>query len=94
MLLVYHLAWMYVDLGLPVVAADLDPQANLTSMFFDDESNRRRCGRTALMSKPSLARFSHYWRVRATSLRHTWKLSPTTLDCWWEIWLYRRWKMN
>ncbi len=34
--LVYHLAWMYADLGLNVVAADLDPQANLTSMFLED----------------------------------------------------------
>ena len=32
--LVYHLAWMYFDLGLRVIAADLDPQANLTSAFF------------------------------------------------------------
>ncbi len=35
--LVYHLAWMYSDLGVNVLAADLDPQANLTSMFLDDE---------------------------------------------------------
>jgi cellulose biosynthesis protein BcsQ len=35
--LVYHLAWMYADLGLDVLAADLDPQANLTSMFLEDE---------------------------------------------------------
>ncbi len=35
--LVYHLAWMYADMGLPVIAADLDPQANLTSMFLADE---------------------------------------------------------
>jgi len=35
--LVYHLAWMYADLGLRVVAADLDPQANLTSMFVDED---------------------------------------------------------
>jgi len=34
--LVYHLAWMYAELGLPVLAADLDPQANLTSMCLDD----------------------------------------------------------
>ena len=34
--LVYHLAWMYADLGLNVVAADLDPQANLTGMFLDE----------------------------------------------------------
>ena len=31
--LVYHLAWMYTNLGLRVIAADLDPQANLTSAF-------------------------------------------------------------
>jgi chromosome partitioning protein len=35
--LVYHLAWMYADLGVPVLAADLDPQANLTAMFLDEE---------------------------------------------------------
>jgi len=35
--LVYHLAWAYVDLGLRVVAADLDPQANLSAAFLDDE---------------------------------------------------------
>ena len=34
--LVYHLAWMYADLGLSVVAADFDPQANLTSMFLNE----------------------------------------------------------
>ena len=34
--LVYHLAWMYADLGVTVVTADLDPQANLTSMFLDE----------------------------------------------------------
>ena len=34
--LVYHLAWMFADLGVNVVAADLDPQANLTSMFLDE----------------------------------------------------------
>jgi len=35
--LVYHLAWMYGDLGVPVLAADLDPQANLSSMFLDED---------------------------------------------------------
>ena len=33
--LVYHLAWMYAELGYSVVAADLDPQANLSSVFLD-----------------------------------------------------------
>jgi chromosome partitioning protein len=35
--LVYHLAWMFAELGVGVVAADLDPQANLTSMFLDED---------------------------------------------------------
>ena len=35
--LVYHLACMYADLGLQVVAADLDPQANLTAAFLDED---------------------------------------------------------
>ena len=35
--LVYHLAWMYAGLDFDVLVADLDPQANLTSMFLDDD---------------------------------------------------------
>ncbi|MEC4817343.1 MAG: ParA family protein [Scytonema sp. PMC 1069.18] len=35
--LVYHLAWMYDELGYRVVAADLDPQANLSIMFLGDD---------------------------------------------------------
>ncbi|NJN29292.1 MAG: ParA family protein [Synechococcales cyanobacterium RM1_1_8] len=35
--LVYHLSWMYRDLGLRVLAADFDPQANLTSAFLDED---------------------------------------------------------
>ncbi len=35
--LVYHLASMYADLGFGVLAADLDPQANLTAMFLDED---------------------------------------------------------
>jgi cellulose biosynthesis protein BcsQ len=35
--LVYHLAWMVADLGYKILAADLDPQANLTTAFLDDE---------------------------------------------------------
>lgn len=34
--LVYHLAWMYADLGQRVLLADLDPQSNLTAMCFKD----------------------------------------------------------
>lgn len=39
--LVYHLAWMYQELGLGVVALDLDPQANLTAAFLEEEQLER-----------------------------------------------------
>lgn len=35
--LVYHVAWMLSELGIRVVSADFDPQANLTSIFLDEE---------------------------------------------------------
>jgi cellulose biosynthesis protein BcsQ len=35
--LVYHLAWMLPKLGHRIVAADLDPQANLTSAFLNED---------------------------------------------------------
>jgi cellulose biosynthesis protein BcsQ len=35
--LVYHVAWMLAELGRRVVAVDLDPQANLTAMFLDED---------------------------------------------------------
>ncbi|MBI3273174.1 MAG: ParA family protein [Planctomycetes bacterium] len=35
--LVYHLSHMLSRLGHPTLAVDLDPQANLTSAFFDEE---------------------------------------------------------
>jgi cellulose biosynthesis protein BcsQ len=35
--LVYHVAWKLADLGLHVLAADLDPQANLTGAFLDED---------------------------------------------------------
>jgi chromosome partitioning protein len=35
--LVYHLAWMFAEQGLSVMAVDLDPQANLTAAFLDED---------------------------------------------------------
>lgn len=35
--LVYHLSWMLSRLGIRVIAVDLDPQANLSSIFLDDD---------------------------------------------------------
>jgi chromosome partitioning protein len=36
--LVYHTAWMMSELGLKVLAADLDPQCNLTAAFLDEDT--------------------------------------------------------
>lgn len=36
--LVYHVAWMCAELNKRVLAVDLDPQANLTTMFLDEHS--------------------------------------------------------
>jgi chromosome partitioning protein len=35
--LVYHVAWMMADQGLRVLAADLDPQGNLSAAFLEEE---------------------------------------------------------
>lgn len=36
--LVYHLAWMFAEQRKRVVAVDIDPQANLTAAFLDEEA--------------------------------------------------------
>lgn len=35
--LVYHLAWMFASRGIRTLAVDLDPQANLSAMFLDED---------------------------------------------------------
>lgn len=35
--LVYHLSWMFSDLGMRTLAVDLDPQANLSSAFLTED---------------------------------------------------------
>jgi cellulose biosynthesis protein BcsQ len=42
--LVYHIAWMLAELGHRVLAADLDPQASLTSAFLDEAEVERLWG--------------------------------------------------
>ncbi|HEO71535.1 MAG TPA: ParA family protein [Candidatus Hydrogenedentes bacterium] len=39
--LVYHTAWMCAELGKRVLAVDLDPQANLTTMFIKEDDIER-----------------------------------------------------
>ncbi len=36
--LVYHVAWMLSEAGRSTLVADLDPQANLTASFFDEDT--------------------------------------------------------
>ncbi len=36
--LIYHLAWMFASLRKRVVVVDIDPQANLTAAFLDEDS--------------------------------------------------------
>src|ERR1035441_222533 len=48
--LVYHLAWMLRELGLSVVAVDLDPQANLTASFLNDDSVEKLWSRPRRLS--------------------------------------------
>ena len=35
--LAYHLAWMFREIGLNVLAVDLDPQSNLTTAFLPED---------------------------------------------------------
>ena len=35
--LVAHVAWMFADRGIPVLAVDLDPQGSLSSLLLNDE---------------------------------------------------------
>jgi len=39
--LIYHLAWMFSSLGKRVLIVDLDPQANLTAAFLDEDRVER-----------------------------------------------------
>jgi chromosome partitioning protein len=45
--LVYHLAWMLNEIGASVLALDLDPQADLTAAFLDDERVEQLLGDSA-----------------------------------------------
>jgi chromosome partitioning protein len=48
--LVYHVAWMLSELGVSVIAADFDPQANLTSAFLTDDRLEQIWDEAAVMT--------------------------------------------
>ena len=52
--LVYHLAWMLYGLGYRVLACDLDPQANLTAAFLDEERLENLWDENASASKSTI----------------------------------------
>ena len=61
--LVYHLAWMLSDMGYRVLACDLDPQANLTAAFLNEDrleelwqDNNRAAGQTIMQCVRPLTR--------------------------------------
>jgi chromosome partitioning protein len=45
--LVYHLSWMFSDLGMRILAVDLDPQANLSSAFLTEDDFEALFDRTS-----------------------------------------------
>ena len=59
--MVYHLSWMFADRGMRVIAADLDPQCNLTAAFLDDD--RLTTGNSAFVrARINPRRIQHrYW---------------------------------
>ena len=61
--LVYHLAWMLSDIGFRALACDLDPQANLTAAFLNEErlenlwdDNNHAAGQTIMQCVRPLTR--------------------------------------
>ena len=36
--LIYHLAWMFTEIGKRIVCVDIDPQANLTATFLEEDT--------------------------------------------------------
>lgn len=51
--LVYHLSWVFSEMGKKVVAIDLDPQANLTSAFLPEEKLEELWDADLLLPKAS-----------------------------------------
>ena len=51
--LVYHLSWIFSEMGKKVVAIDLDPQANLTSAFLPQEKLEELWDADLIMPKAS-----------------------------------------
>jgi cellulose biosynthesis protein BcsQ len=79
--LVYHLAWMLSDLGHRVLAADLDPQGDLSTMFLDESElaellEAEDAARTVYQAMAPLATAGDIDRAAATKLGDRLALLP------------------
>lgn len=84
--LVYHLAWMLSRTGHRVLACDLDPQANLTAAFLDEERLERlwegdvgEAGRTIFQCVEPLLRVGDLLRPSLQEISPTLHLIPGDL---------------
>lgn len=84
--LVYHLAWMLSQTGHRVLACDLDPQANLTTAFLDEERLERlwegnvgEAGRTIFQCVEPLLRVGDLLRPSLQEISPTLHLIPGDL---------------
>lgn len=84
--LVYHLAWMLSRTGHRVLACDLDPQANLTTAFLDEERLERlwegnvgEAGRTIFQCVEPLLRVGDLLRPSLQEISPTLHLIPGDL---------------
>lgn len=73
--LVYHLAHMFADFGVPTLAVDLDPQANLTSMFLGESQLEEMWSDTTVNTifrgiQPLIEGEGDIAAVRPESIRH------------------------
>lgn len=73
--LVYHLAHMLAEQGVKVTAVDLDPQANLTSMFLDESDLERLWSNSANKTiygaiRPLIEGEGDVAKLQAESIQH------------------------
>ena len=84
--LVYHLAWMLSDIGYQVLACDLDPQANLTAAFLNEErleelwkDNNSAAGQTIMQCVRPLSRAGDVRSPALVKITHSLGLIPGDL---------------
>ena len=87
--LVYHLSWMLSEMGYRVLACDLDPQANLTSAFldedriasiWDDSLENSQGGRTIMQCVQPLMRVGDIRRPELVQITDNLNLIPGDLS--------------